>query len=68
MQRRSSIEMDRLVVGSIEWVESQALLKESSRDLEKVVFKGLRSAGFQLLSFLQLLPESYYFTVVWVEL
>ena len=68
MQRRSSIEMDRLVVGSIEWVESQALLKESSRDLEKVVFKGLRSAGFQLLCFLQLLPESYYFTVVWVKL
>ena len=68
MQRRSSIEMDRLVVGSIEWVERQTLLEESCSDLEKVVFKGLRSAGFQLLSFLQLLPESYNFTVVWVEL
>ena len=68
MQRRSSIEMDSLVVGSIKWVERKALLKESCSDLEKVVFKGLRSAGFQLLSLLQLLPESHDFRIIWVEL
>ena len=68
MQRRSSIEMDRLVVGSIEGVERKALLEESCSDLEKVVFKGLRSAGFQLLSLLQLLPESHDFRIIWVEL
>ena len=41
--------MDRLVVGAIERVESETLLEESRSDLEQVVFKGLRSAGFQLL-------------------
>ena len=44
--------MDRLVVGAIEWVESEALLKESCSDLEKVVFKGLRGTSFQLVRFL----------------
>ena len=52
MERRSSIKMDCLVVVTIKWVKSEALLKESYSDLEIVVFIGFRSAAFQLLSLL----------------
>ena len=68
MECRSSIEIDCLVVGSIKWVEIEALPEESCRNLEKVVFKGLTGTAFQLLSLLNLLPKAHNFSLIRVEL
>ena len=64
----SSIIVNGLIKGTIEWIKLKTLRKQICSDLKHVVLEGLTCACFRVFSGSQAFPESHYFGVIRVNL